>query len=65
MDTETESLLIKKGLLFSRDRNGKIVSKIIDNDNGIYICKDFVFNPSDWWGFSNTPVLMTKQNKNL
>lgn len=65
MDTETENLLIKAGLLFSRNRKGKIISKIIDNNNGIYITNDFVFDPSEWWGVSNTPVLMTKKIENL
>ena len=63
MDIETESLLIKNGLLFTRNQSGKITSQIVENQNGIYIFKDFVFDSSEWFsdrGGSNTPLLMTK-----
>lgn len=63
MDIKTESLLIKNGLLLTRNQSGKIISQIVENQNGIYIFKDFIFDFLEWFpgrGDSNTPVLMTK-----
>lgn len=61
MDEETKSLLIKKRILFLGNRKRKISSQILGKENEY---NDFVFDPSEWLGCSNTPVLLTKNSEN-
>ena len=62
MDEETKSLLIKKRILFLGNRKGKIDSLVLGEEREIY--NDFVFDPSELSGCSNTPVLLTKNSEN-
>jgi hypothetical protein len=61
MTEEEELKLISEGRHFSRYLNGKIASKIIGIDNGIYILESVEAGQ----GFSNTPVLMTRKVEKL
>lgn len=61
MDEKTKSL-IKKRILFLRNRKGKISSLVLGEEKEIY--NDFVFDSSGWSGCSNTPVLLTKNLEN-
>ena len=50
MDDETRELLIKKGLLFSRNLKGdKILSKITGYENGVYTFDKYEFDENDWF----------------
>lgn len=59
MELKDELKLIAEGKHFSRYLNGKIASKIIGIDNGIYILESV----SEERGSSNTPVLLTNQTE--
>lgn len=61
MTLEEELKLISEGKHFSRYLNGKLASKIIGIDNGIYILESIKAGQ----GFSNTPVLMTEKTRNI
>jgi len=61
MNLEEELKLISEGKHFSRHLNGKIASKIIGIDNGIYILESVEAEQ----GSSNTPVLLTKKTRNI
>jgi hypothetical protein len=61
MSLEEELKLIAEGKHFSYHPNGKIASKIVGIDNGIYILESIELDQ----GSSNTPVLLTKKNRNI
>jgi len=61
MTYEEELKLILEGKHYSKYLNGKLASKIVGIDNGIYILESIKAEQ----GFSNTPVLMTEKTKNI
>jgi len=61
MSLEKELKLISEGKHFSYYPNGKIASKIVGIENGIYILESIELEQ----GFSNTPVLLTRKVEKL
>ena len=59
MTLQEELDLISEGKHFSYHPNGKIASKIVGIDNGIYILESIEIEQ----GSSNTPVLLTRKVK--